>query len=533
MAAETGKRKTSSQNTKSNAEKRRTQASGNTPSRGGTRTTAVRSRTTRESGRTVREKERRTTVRESNPEQEERDQALYHEISLIVLFVVLVILFCCNFGIIGPAGNAVSGFMFGIFGFLAYLFPILFFLGVLFWVANRGNPTAVRKLAAASVLFIMLEAICELVNGSAAELDKYDFQVLYDYSSKKKAGGGVLGGSVAFFFESNLGMIGAVLVIFLCIVVCGILVTEKSLLDQMKNGGNRIRERSREEGERRRAQLEEARERREEERSRREEERARREEERRQKEEEEQLLRMEKKVTGVTMDTSLKENEAGDYPINDIHEITYTDSVNTRNRRLTEPEQRTAEEFEESKPEEHNEEPSRSEDDTYEEIKIRSTLKSPADLEAEAAIKSRPPKEDEADYFRFHENLKMRGNNLAGILNEYGQQDETEEKATEPPFSYRQEPRQSESMQAGQEKQTQIGQEKQIQSPEKNNSYSGVRPVAKLPEPKKSTGPVSAQEGTLGQKAFEAAKPVAEYHFPSIDLLKKVKNNWLLILKNY
>ena len=39
----------------------------------------------------------------------------FHEIGLIVLFVAMLILFCCNFGIIGPVGNAISGVLFGIF----------------------------------------------------------------------------------------------------------------------------------------------------------------------------------------------------------------------------------------------------------------------------------------------------------------------------------------------------------------------------------------------------------------------------------
>lgn len=531
MAADAGKRKTSSgKNTKSSTSARK----GTSERSYSSRTGSTRS-TTGKKSRTARETDQRS-VRENDPEQEEKDQALYHEISVIVLFVVLVILFCCNFGIIGPAGNAVSGFMFGIFGFLAYLLPVIVFLGTLFWVANKGNPTAVRKLSAAGVLFVMLEAVFELINGCAAGLDHYDFQALYDYSSQKKAGGGVLGGSVAYFFESNLGMIGAVLVILLCVVVSGILVTEKSLLAQMKNGGSRIRERSREESERRRAHIEEARERREEERQ-------RREEERRQREEEEQLLRMEKKITGVTMDTSLKEEE-NEKPVNDIHEITYTESSPAKARQ---PEKETTEHAEDNENQITFEKivPAKKdfEEEGFEEIKIRSILKTPSDLRAEAAIKSEPPKEDEADYFRFHENLKMRGNNLAGILNEYGQETDTQalesaEPAAETDGSRAHAERRADVSER--ERYTAVGSQtdaevsrpaslsadsQQERTRESQNANPGARPVARFAEPQKSTGPVSAQEGTLGQKAFEAAKPVAEYRFPSIELLKKMKSN--------
>ena len=62
-----------------------------------------------------------TNSRSRQAQRTAQDSELFHEIGLIVLFVVMVILFCCNFGIIGPVGNAISGVLFGIFGFTAYI----------------------------------------------------------------------------------------------------------------------------------------------------------------------------------------------------------------------------------------------------------------------------------------------------------------------------------------------------------------------------------------------------------------------------
>ena len=50
-----------------------------------------------------------TNSRSRQAQRTAQDSELFHEIGLIVLFVVMVILFCCNFGIIGPVGNAYSG----------------------------------------------------------------------------------------------------------------------------------------------------------------------------------------------------------------------------------------------------------------------------------------------------------------------------------------------------------------------------------------------------------------------------------------
>ncbi len=263
-------------------------------------------------------KKKQTTV-----SQAQQDGALFHEIGLIVLFVAMVILFCCNFGLIGPAGDAVSGFLFGLFGFTAYIVPILLFLAAAFWFANEGNGNALRKLIAGIVLFFMLGVVCDLIAKGAASLEKYDFVAIYENSRVGKSGGGILAGSLSFLLQHYLETIGAVLVVLLCCVVCLILLTEKSLLSSMKKSGSRMRELSREEA-RRRREMNQMRHREQEEvRARKEEERARRDAKRRLRAEEkenEKILRMEKKVSGVMLDTALARPEEGSHR-DDIHEI--------------------------------------------------------------------------------------------------------------------------------------------------------------------------------------------------------------------
>lgn len=255
--------------------------------------------------------------------QAQQDGALFHEIGLIVLFVAMVLLFCCNFGLIGPAGDAVSGFLFGLFGFTAYIVPILVFLAAAFWFANEGNGNALRKLVAGIVLFFMLGVVCDLFAKGAAGLEKYDFVAIYENSRTGKSGGGILAGSLSFLLQHYLETIGAVLVVLLCSVVSLILLTEKSLLGSVKKGSSRMRELSREESIRRREQNQIRRRQQEEVRARKEEDRLRRDEERRLRAEEkenEKILRMEKKVSGVMLDTALARPEEGRHR-DDIHEI--------------------------------------------------------------------------------------------------------------------------------------------------------------------------------------------------------------------
>ncbi len=245
-----------------------------------------------------------------------QDSALFHEIGLIVLFVAMAILFFCNFGLIGPVGDYISGVLFGLFGFTAYIAPVLFFLAMAFWFANEGNPSAVRKMVAGGVLFVMLGVLCDMVVKDASSLESYQIGALYVNCRDGKGGGGVLGGSIAYLLNHYLGMIGTVLVVALCSIISFILLTERSFLGSVKSGSSRIRELGREDSARRREQNQLRRQEQEEQRRRREDEKRLRVEEK----ENEKILRMEKKVTGVMLDTSLKKEE--ERRRDDMHEIT-------------------------------------------------------------------------------------------------------------------------------------------------------------------------------------------------------------------
>lgn len=258
-----------------------------------------------------------TSVRKNETQSSASESALFHEIGLIVLFIVMLILFFSNFGLVGPVGNSISGVLFGLFGFSAYIAPILLFLACAFWFANEGNPTALRKILAGTVLFVMLGIICDLILGHTKVMESYDFKELFNVCKEGKAGGGILGGSLAYLMLHYLETVGTILIVLLCSAVSMILLTEKSLIAGMKQQSRRMRDRSKEE----------ARLRKEYTKARREEQsllREQKEEERRQKADEretERILRMDKKVSGVMPDTSLRPRDVKRR--DDMHEIMY------------------------------------------------------------------------------------------------------------------------------------------------------------------------------------------------------------------
>ena len=454
-----------------------------------------------------------TNSRSRQAQRTAQDSELFHEIGLIVLFVVMVILFCCNFGIIGPVGNAVSGVLFGIFGFTAYIAPIVIFLAVAFWFANEGNPTAVRKMIAGVVLFLMLGVICDLIARTAGSMEQYDIKLLYTNCSTGKKGGGILAGSICYLLLHYLETVGTVLVVLLCSVISLILVTERSFLNSMRNGGDRIRELSREDAVRRRENAQIRRQEQEERNSQREEARRIREEERRIREEErrlraeekenEQILnaipRREKKVSGVMMDTSLKKQEA--QPVGrreDIHEIVYEEDA--QEIPVVEETRVTSSDFDKIKvtgmhqvtmQEAAAEEPY--EEIPVEEVTSAATFKKPferrASWQEEAALLT-----PQAESIRIHK-------------------EDIPEPVEEPVTEWQS----SSDMRQLQPETEPVVRE----SAETATTESRIRPKITAPEPPKGNSPAEDQ---IHKDIAKAAKqPPAEYRIPPLSLLQKGK----------
>lgn len=249
------------------------------------------------------------------------DPAVRNEILLIVLAALALILFLCNFGLVGRFGSAVSSVMFGIFGLLAYVAPVIIFLMIAFGMLNVGNRIATRKLVAGILFFLLLGMSFEFFSTNLAETESYQIAEIYARCSEGHKGGGILAGSLAYLSCKFLGTVGTVLLILVLGIICLVIVTEKSFIGGVAAGGRKVYERSVEDAAYRRERAAKRREAQSERREREERERRQREEEL----ENEKLLRMDKKVSGVMLDTALgrePEKAAAEKVRDDIHEIT-------------------------------------------------------------------------------------------------------------------------------------------------------------------------------------------------------------------
>ncbi len=145
---------------------------------------------------------------------------------------------------------------------------------------------------------------------------------IYLRCSEGHNGGGVIAGSLAYLSFHFLGMIGTILVILVAVIVSLVVLTEKSFVSGVTSKGRKVYERSKEDAAYRRERAKARRQEMEEEKRRREEERKQREEE----QENEKILRMDKKVSGVMLNTTLSGiEEEKERSRDDIHEINLTD----------------------------------------------------------------------------------------------------------------------------------------------------------------------------------------------------------------
>ena len=169
-----------------------------------------------------------------------KEMELWYEVMLIVVFAFMIFLFLCNFGLVGPIGVFFKNIMFGLFGFAAYILPILMFVGILFCWVNKGHPAVKRKMIAGVVLFLLLGAVGELTAGRLAHM--YEFKILdfYEKSIKYSNGGGIFGGSLAYLLYTSLDLAGSIIVILALGIICLVLITEKSFVKGIQRTGKAV-----------------------------------------------------------------------------------------------------------------------------------------------------------------------------------------------------------------------------------------------------------------------------------------------------
>ena len=222
------------------------------------------------------------------------DDSIKDEAILLCILAVCILVYVALFGKLGAVGGAVQKFLYGLFGIMSFVLPIIVFVSSLFYVSNRGKSVAYIKIIAGIVLFLFLAALSQMMFGKGHE--PASIGGYYKYCGAEKCGGGLVGGAISFLFIRAIGKVGTYILLFILVIACVVIITEKSFFMGVKRGSETIYNQARDNNERYRENREIR--------------RRQREDYLREHPEEDKKLRREKVVSGLSIDTKVSESSS-------------------------------------------------------------------------------------------------------------------------------------------------------------------------------------------------------------------------------
>lgn len=201
-------------------------------------------KTTASSKKTTTAKNTKKKSSGKNVSQERYDSEMRREVWLLLILAIAAILALSNFGVCGAFGKVVSDIMFGIFGWMAYIFPFYLFFGTAFLVSNDFRGKAVVKFAAASILYLL---ICFMLEMIFMDYEKENTLIeYYRRGSLLHKGGGFAGGILEIIMRPLLGTVGTYILSIVGMVISVVLITEKSVIKGVKKGSSHLYETAKE-----------------------------------------------------------------------------------------------------------------------------------------------------------------------------------------------------------------------------------------------------------------------------------------------
>lgn len=230
------------------------------------------------------------------------DDSIRDEAILLCILGLSILIYLALFGALSSFGKVIASFFFGLFGIVSYVFPVVLFFATAFYISNRGKGVAYIKVVSAVVLVFILTAFSEMLFDNDFEPDK--ITEYFTHCAEVKKGGGFVGGLTSSLLSKAIGKPGTCILLIVLLIVCIVLITEKSFFTGVRKGSESIYYSAKDNSERYREHRDER--------------RRIREEDRKRREEESNMRRADKVVSGVTMNTKLTPG-VGD--VDDIHEI--------------------------------------------------------------------------------------------------------------------------------------------------------------------------------------------------------------------
>ena len=180
-------------------------------------------------------KGRKPSTRSRKKLKKNQNPGIAEEILLFGALGVSVLLFlgCC--GLLGAFGKVVHNVLIGLFGMIGFIFPFLFFIVCAFIISNKWEKVAKIKLSTSIVFLFVLSCIAQLIFAKDVPIDS-----IKDYYTDKAKNGGFIGGVITHFFCKYLGLAGTIVVLVVLLIICVVLLTDRSFFTSIKEGTKMI-----------------------------------------------------------------------------------------------------------------------------------------------------------------------------------------------------------------------------------------------------------------------------------------------------
>ncbi len=218
--------------------------------------------------------------RKSNP--------IANEVVLLLVICLVILLFLSMIGVCGTAGDTISMPIFGLFGMLGYLFPFVVAGGIFLLEANQFSGASKIKTVGLALTYLSACALFQIMDGRTGEVTQ-PLKNLYRDSVARHVGGGAVGAAIARLLEP-FGF-GAVVIICILIIVGLVILTERSFINGVREQGTKVYNKTKENIENYRVDAEEK-----------------------------HTKRMEKKASGVVIDTLIPKDGLKHDDVREINE---------------------------------------------------------------------------------------------------------------------------------------------------------------------------------------------------------------------
>lgn len=176
-----------------------------------------------------RTRKRKTSDKKSQAKQKDFE-AFYKEIAVLIMFALFLFLFLSNFGWCGDIGDTISSVLFGVFGTVQYVIPLVGLLLSLLLISNDFSSLSMKKCVFSILLLCMIATVFQMFHC----ITLTDFGKAFINGSKYREGGGVIGTGICSIFYKETGIAGTTVVVLLISIISIILITERSLFSFLR-----------------------------------------------------------------------------------------------------------------------------------------------------------------------------------------------------------------------------------------------------------------------------------------------------------